>query len=181
METAQQSERCSGTADYYSQRNLHPRTGDHNAFTGRTSQQSISPRSEFHEDLWATDSSFHEPLDHEPVPGNADVELEGVTADGGMALNVEFASGDDVQEPSAACAEQEDVLPAERQQVADHVLLSASCSMLSYCMYLSITKAFETCLVQCPLHYHVHNYIKQVQDSLAACKCCSTPAQATRQ
>ena len=143
METAQQSERCSGTADYYSQRKLHPRTGDHNAFTGRTSQQSISPRSEFPEDLWATDSSFHEPLDQDPVPGNADVELEGVTADGGMALNVEFASGDDVQEPSAACAEHEDVLPAERQQVADHVLLSASCSMLSYCMYLSTTKAFE--------------------------------------
>lgn len=124
-----QSEGCSDTADYFSQRNLHPRTGDCAAFTGRTSQLSISPRSEFHEDLWATGSSVHECPDNEPVPANADVELEGVTHDGGMALNVEFPSDDDDQEPSAAYAGQEDVLSAERQQVANHVLPLASCSM----------------------------------------------------
>lgn len=126
-----QSEGCRDTAEYFSPGNLHSRTGDYAAFDGRTSQQSMSPRCEFHEDLWATGSSFHEPLDNEPLPANADVELEGVTPDGGMALNVEFPSDDDVQEPSAAYSGQKDVLPAERQQVANHVLPSAFCSMLT--------------------------------------------------
>lgn len=112
-----QSERCNTTAEYLSQRNLHPRTGDYAAFTGRTSQQSASPHSELHEELWATGSSFLDPLDDEPVPANADVELEGVTPDGGMALNVQFPS-DDGQGPGAAHqAKQEHQLPAERQQV----------------------------------------------------------------
>lgn len=107
-----QSEGCNNTAEY-----LHPRTGDYAAFTRRNSQQSASPGSEFHEELWATGSSFLDPLDDEPVPANADVELEGVTPDGGMALNVEFPS-DDAQEPGAADqAGQEDLRPAERQQV----------------------------------------------------------------
>lgn len=137
-----QSEGCRDTAEYFSQRNLHSRTGDYAAFTGRTSQQSISPRSELHEDLWATGSSFQEPPDNEPVPANADVELEGVTPDGGMALNVEFPSDDDVQEPSAAYSGQEDVLPVERQQVVDHVLPSAppqhADKMTNVCTFTSI-------------------------------------------
>ena len=148
MDTALQSEGCRCTADYYSQRNLHPRTGDYNAFAGRISQHSISPRSECHEDLWATGSSFHEPHENEPIPENADVELEGVTPDGGMALNVGFASDDDVQESSAAYAGQEDELPAERQQVDDHVLLSATCIMLYVLLHSPMPLSmFVVCLV----------------------------------
>jgi hypothetical protein len=75
-----------GSVDYYSTRNLHPRTGDCAAFTGRASGSDVSPRSNYHDDLLTPSK----PLQAHDVPTNADVELEGVTADGGFALNVGF-------------------------------------------------------------------------------------------
>lgn len=57
----------------------------------------------------------------EPVPSNADVELQGITADGGMALNVEIAD-DDVQEQGAAQHTGKDILlPAEREVHSEQV------------------------------------------------------------
>lgn len=134
-----QSEVSSGTAEYFSQRNLDARTGDYSAFTGRTSQHSISPRSEFHEDLRATASSSCETsFDNEPVPANADVELEGVTPDGGMALNVEFPRDAGQEQDAAQNSGPESLLPAERQAHMEQVthvvvqLLRLSC-LLTNC------------------------------------------------
>jgi len=79
-----------GSVDYYSTRNLHPRTGDCAAFTGRASGSDVSPRSDFHDDLLTPSKPLLEPSQAHVVPTNADVELEGVTADGGFALNVGF-------------------------------------------------------------------------------------------
>lgn len=83
-----------GSAGYFSQRNLHPRTGDCAAFTGRTSGSDVSPRSEFHNDLLTPDRTLHDASEGQGSPTNADVELEGVTADGGLALNVGFDGSD---------------------------------------------------------------------------------------
>ncbi len=79
-----------GSVDYYSTRNLHPRTGDCAAFTGRASGSDVSPRSDFHDDLLTPSKPLIEPSQAHDGPTNADVELEGVTADGGFALNVGF-------------------------------------------------------------------------------------------
>ncbi|KAL0052666.1 hypothetical protein WJX82_005636 [Trebouxia sp. C0006] len=80
-----------GSVDYYSTRNLHPRTGDCAAFTGRASGSDVSPRSDFHDDLLTpTSKPLLESSQAYEGPTNADVELEGVTADGGFALNVGF-------------------------------------------------------------------------------------------
>ncbi|DBA86498.1 TPA: hypothetical protein ACH3X2_005476 [Trebouxia sp. C0005] len=89
----QQNPHSAGSADsvdYYSTRNLHPRTGDCAAFTGRASGSDVSPRSDFHDDLLTPSKPVAEPSQAHEVPTNADVELEGVTADGGFAVNVGF-------------------------------------------------------------------------------------------
>ena len=80
-------------AEYFSQRNLHPRTGDCAAFMGRDAGDDVSPRSNLHDDLLA-DSPFHTVSEGQGVPTDANVELEGVTADGGLALNVGFDNTD---------------------------------------------------------------------------------------
>lgn len=80
-----------GSVDYYFTRNLHPRTGDCAAFTGRASESDVSPREgDYHNDLLTPSKPLLEPSQAHEVPTNADVELEGVTADGGFALNVGF-------------------------------------------------------------------------------------------
>ncbi|KAL3162062.1 hypothetical protein ABBQ38_009126 [Trebouxia sp. C0009 RCD-2024] len=97
------------------ERNPLPRTGDYAAFIGRSSHQYMSPRSGSQEDMWAPGSSSYEPLDVAPAPSNADVELRGITSDGGMALHVEITD-DDVQEQGAGQHLGNDILqPAERQ------------------------------------------------------------------
>ena len=116
------SEGGSNTAEYYSQRNLHPRTGDYAAFSGRGSQQSISPRSDFHEDAWASHSSINDSWSHDSVPANADVELEGVTPDGGMALNVQFPEDDDQQEEAALDAGPGHNQSAQKQAQGEQVI-----------------------------------------------------------
>ena len=75
--------------DYYSQRKLHPRTGDVGAFSGRTTGHDVSARSSYHDDhLHSLDS--HHTDDGDDQPSEAGVELEGFTSDGGLALNVGF-------------------------------------------------------------------------------------------
>lgn len=108
-----------GAAEYFSQRNLHPRTGDCAAFSGRNSQQSMSPHSDFHEDAWATGSSFLDTMEDEPAPENADVQLEGVTSDGGMALNVEFPHSEEGH--FAHSTVHDDLLPSEKQAHSEEV------------------------------------------------------------
>ena len=90
MQQTLDSAGSTGSVDYYSQRNLHPRTADCAAFTGRASGSDVSPRSYFHDDLLTPSKPLLEPSQAHEVPTNADVELEGVTADGGLALNVGF-------------------------------------------------------------------------------------------
>ena len=97
----QASNEASGNDDYFSRRDLHPRTGDFAAFTGRTSSSDVSPRSDFHEDV-LSGFNRHQSSESQDMPTEADVELEGVTADGGLALNVGFDSARD----SAGRAEQ---------------------------------------------------------------------------
>ena len=101
LDSMQASSEASGNDDYFSRRNLHPRTGDFAGFSGRTSSSDVSPRSDFHEDVL---SGFdrHQSRESQDMPTEADVELEGVTADGGLALNVGFDSARD----SAGRAEQ---------------------------------------------------------------------------
>ena len=123
-----QSEGHHGAAEYFSQRNLHPRTGDCAAFSGRNSQQSMSSRSDFHDDAWTTGSSFLDTMDDEPALDNADVQLEGVTSDGGMALNVEFP--DHEEEHFAHSTVHDDLLPNEKQAYSEEVALYASQMLL---------------------------------------------------
>ena len=80
-----------GNDDYLTRRDLHPRTGDCAAFSGRTSSNDISPRSDYHDDV-LTPFQHGLPTESQHMPSEADVELEGVTADGGLALNVGFDS-----------------------------------------------------------------------------------------
>ena len=88
----QQSHGTAGDADYFSSRDLHPRTWDCAAFTGRASGSDVSPRSDFHDDVLTRDSPIHDGSGEQVSPTSADVELEGVTADGGLAVNVGFDS-----------------------------------------------------------------------------------------
>lgn len=88
---SQQRPATVGNDEYFSRRDLHPRTGDWAAFTGRTSPSDVSPRSDYHDDVMNTFRP-HPSTESQDVPTEADVELEGVTADGGLALNVGFDS-----------------------------------------------------------------------------------------
>ena len=123
-----QKEGTSGTAEYFSQRNLHPRTGDIAAFSGRLSHQSISPRAAFHTDVWTTGSSFHDPVDDEPVPASGDVELEGVTPDGGFALNVDI-SHHERSDNACGPATHDNLLPVEDQALGQQVPLCSFCKI----------------------------------------------------
>lgn len=116
-----QSDGSISTGEDVSQRNLFPRNGDYAAFTGRSSHQYMSPRSGSQEDMWEPGISSYEPLDVAPAPSNADVELRGITSDGGMALHVEITD-DDVQEQGTAQRVGNDILlPAERQTQSEQV------------------------------------------------------------
>lgn len=103
--------------DCYSQRKMHPRTGDVGAFNGRTAGHVISPRSAYHDDLLRPSHSLHtqEEVDE---PSEAGVELEGCTQDGGLALNVEFDQNLDQDVESTQQQQGSHVHPQHGQQVA---------------------------------------------------------------
>ena len=85
-----QHETTPAPQEYYTQRELNPRTGDVAAFTGRTSGADISPRSDYHENL-LTPRTLPGQLDaQQDLQAEAGFELEGYTNDGGLALNVGF-------------------------------------------------------------------------------------------
>lgn len=86
-----QHEITTAPQEYYTQRELHPRTGDVAAFTGRTSAVDVSTRSDYDENLLSprtVSSQFDDA--QQDLPAEAGIELEGYTNDGGLALNVGF-------------------------------------------------------------------------------------------
>lgn len=96
--------------DYYSQRKLHPRTGDVGAFNGRNSGHDISPRSSYHDDLLHPAHSLYTE-EADKLPDEAGIDFEGYTQDGGLALNVGFDQ--DVELGTDTSASNKD---ADRQQ-----------------------------------------------------------------
>ena len=152
-------------AEEVSQRNPLPRNGDYAGFTGRTSHQNISPRSESQDDVWAPGNSSYEPLGIEPLPSNADVELRGITSDGGMALHVEIDDDDDddVQEQCSAQHVGKDILlPPERQtqfeQVQTAVSSACACIFHQHNSHLSLMVHSKMSCAMLADHTHLSMY-----------------------
>lgn len=114
--------------DYYTQRKLHPRTGDVGAFNGRVTGDAISPRTPCHDDF--LQSAYSHQTDNETdLPSEAGVELEGRTNDGGVALKVGFDEDDYPTDP----APEHPAHPQHAQQVGS----SAAATQLTQCSCLN--------------------------------------------